>query len=141
MTFDASAAVGDDVEARNSEWNEQMRQYKCDFLADQMGLSGAKKQQFTDIYSRMDEELTRLREDLRKAEARIASLKDNATDVDYDQAIQTQLDLKGKECEVEKRYYAELRDVLTKKQLFELKRHERSFANILMRNIQKGRSK
>jgi len=120
---------------RNHEqWLSEMRELKHDFLARQLKLSAEQREKFFDIYDRMDEEMNRVQAEAKAAESRIYDADASAiTEADYDEAINAQLALKEKESEIEKQAYEELKTVLTKKQLFELKKAERDFTMQIMR--------
>lgn len=120
---------------RNREqWLSEMRELKHDFLARQLKLSAEQREKFFDIYDRMDEEMNRVQTEAKAAESRIYDADASAiTEADYDEAINAQLALKEKESEIEKQSYEELKTVLTKKQLFELKKAERDFTMQIMR--------
>ncbi len=144
ILFIIAATMATAISAQNpgrnqrQKWFEEMKELKHEFLAKQLKLSDQQREKFFDIYDRMDEELERLNAENRELERKIKTTPAaKVTDVDYDQAIQSQLDLKGRECEIEKRYYAELRNVLSKKQLFELKAAEQEFRMQVMRQHRK----
>ncbi len=124
---------------RNREqWLNEMRELKHDFLARQLRLSADQREKFFDIYDRMDEEMNRVQAEAKAAESRIYDADASAvTDADYDEAIDAQLTLKEKESEIEKRSYDELKAVLSRKQLFELKKAERDFTMQIMRQHRK----
>lgn len=124
---------------RNREqWLSEMRELKHDFLARQLRLSADQREKFFDIYDRMDEDMNRVQAEAKAAESRIYDADASAiSDADYDEAINAQLALKEKESEIEKRSYEELKTVLTRKQLFELKKAERDFAMQIMRQHRK----
>lgn len=124
---------------RNREqWLSEMRELKHDFLARQLRLSADQREKFFDIYDRMDEEMNRVQAEAKAAESRIYDADASAvSDADYDEAINAQLALKEKESEIEKRSYEELKAVLSRKQLFELKKAERDFTMQIMRQHRK----
>lgn len=127
-----------DDAANRQKWFDEMKELKHEFLARQLKLTAEQRDKFFDIYDKMDEELGRLNHDTRQLERKIRQAPaGEVSDVDYDQAIQAQIDLKGRECDIEKRYYADLRGILTKKQLFELKNAEQEFRMQLMRQHRK----
>lgn len=125
-------------ERNREQWMSEMRELKHDFLARQLKLSAEQREKFFDIYDRMDEEMDRAQAEARAAESRIYEAGDkNISEADYDEAINAQLALKAKESEIEKQSYEELKTVLTKKQLFELKKAERDFTMQIMRQHRK----
>lgn len=138
VTMTTALSAQNNGRSQRQRWFEEMKELKHEFLAKQLKITDQQRDKFFEIYDRMDEELERLNADNRELERKIKTTPAaKVSDVDYDQAIQSQLDLKGRECEIEKRYYTELRNVLSKKQLFELKAAEQEFRMQIMRQHRK----
>lgn len=136
LTIDASPRKNN--RERHGEWAKEMLNLKNEYIVKALDLSGTKKTDFIDIYSRMNEQLLRVQNEVREKETEICNNAD-ATEADYETVLNAQLDLKRRESEIEKQYYGELSDILTKEQLFKLKRIEREFMSWLMSERDKRR--
>jgi Spy/CpxP family protein refolding chaperone len=114
------------------QWLKEMREYKHSFLAKDLELSRDQQNKFFPIYDKMDDELMKVNGETRDLEQKVAD-SDKPSDLEYDMAIQAIFDLKGKEAEIEGRYLDQFREILTKRQLFQLKNSERKFSMQMMR--------
>ncbi len=115
------------------QWFKEMRQVKNEYIAKQLQLTPEQKQKFIPLYDAMDAETARLGNETRQLEKTIYGKGSNATDIEYEKAAEALYELKGKESEIELKYFQKFKTVLTKKQLFELKRAERRFSRELMK--------
>lgn len=117
-----------------SQWIKDVREYKHSFLAKELGLSREQQNKFFKVYDAMDDEIAQLNSDTRRMEKRISDMKgEDVSDLEYDAATDALFNLKAKEAEIELEYLPQLREVLTRQQLFNLKNAERKLTMTLMR--------
>lgn len=119
-----------------SQWMSEMRQYKCNYLAKELGLSKEQEQKFFPLYEEMEALTTQMEEETRAMERRLSESSD-VTDLEYEKATEALFDLKTKQGEVEKSYMDKYKSVLTPRQLFMLKGVERQFSRDLMKQHQR----
>lgn len=143
LSVTALHAQNPDNDANNmTRWLNEMREYKHTFLTQQLELTREQQARFFAVYDKMEDEINKINSDTRAMQRRIASTDDNSvTDLEYDMAIQAQFEQKKKEAEIEERYLPELKEILTKKQLFNLKEAERRFSMRMMRRHHELRDK
>lgn len=120
-----------------AKWFKEAKEMKRQFLVKELSLPKEQQKEFFDIYDKMQEEIVKLQKDTRAMEKRVNELGDNASDLDYEKATDALYELKQKEAEIDLRYYAQLKKVLTPKQMFRLKGAERRFTRQLMDHHQK----
>jgi Spy/CpxP family protein refolding chaperone len=121
-----------------TEWMAKMRQYKHDFIARELGLTEKQKTEFFAIYDCMEKERMELEGHARETERQVRARKKNATPAELDHAIKEMFDLDGKQNAVTMKYLPKLKKVLTRQQLFDLKRAERNFQRDLMEQQRQG---
>lgn len=139
MPVAASAQQKAPAQSRE-QWFKEMREYKHQFLAKELGLTKAQEKQFYAVYDEMDDKLLEVGEETRALENKVKSAGDKATDVDYDRAIDAIISQKAKEGEIERTYMTKLKTILNKNQLFQLKAAERKFAKDIMKHHRRLRS-
>lgn len=136
---DTATAQTDDA-GKRQKWLKDMRQYKHEFLIKQLNLTREQRDKFFALYDKMEDEINSLNSETREMERRIYDNPDGqVTDLEYELATKALVDLKGKECEIERGYYEQMADVVSKKQLFELKKAERDFSMQMMKHSRRSR--
>ena len=88
----------------------------------------------------MGKEIYQVNREARELERKI-SAKQDATDDEYLQAAETMRTVKAKECEIEAKYFEKFEKILSKKQLFQLKRAENNFTRDVLNNKKEGGKK
>lgn len=116
---------------------DEMRQYKREFLVKELNLSRDQQNQFFPVYDQMDSEINQIAEETRDLEAKVMENAD-ATDTEVESAARTVFEQKKREGEVEMVYFDKFKEILTPKQLLNLKNAERKFTQQLVRH---GRAK
>ena len=119
-----------------SQWANEMLETKHKFIIEQVGLTPAQQQQFMPLYEAMEKEIFQTNRDARSL-ARNVEKKKNPSDADYMQAAEALSNAKVREGEIEAKYFAKFTKILSKRQLFLLKKAENDFA----RNMLQGRKK
>ncbi|MDE7025043.1 MAG: Spy/CpxP family protein refolding chaperone [Paramuribaculum sp.] len=119
--------------AKFGQWMDDMRQVKVEYVAKELNLNPQQKEKFAPIYDAMNKEIGKLTHETRSLEKSVRAKGSAATDLEYDKATEAMVELKGKESAIEKKYYGQLKSVLTKQQLFNLPKAERKFTRELMK--------
>ena len=122
------------------QWMNEIRQYRRVYFTKELGLSKEQQNKFFAIYDEMEEQISRIDEDTRVMERRIAEATD-ASDVAYEKATEAMYDAKVSQAELERNYMEKFKNVLDKKQLFELKSVERQFQRDMLKQHQRLRSR
>ena len=90
----------------------------------------------------MDDAVTALNDEARSVETKIYEAPEGSvTDLEYENATRILLEVKQKEADIEKEYYAKFESILNKRQLFELRKVERDFTIQLLRYHRKAGKK
>lgn len=114
------------------QWMKEMRQFKHEFLTKELDLSAEQQSKFFTAYDKMEEEIRTIERQTRQLERDIIKKGKDATDLEYEKAAEACYELPTKKNAVEMRYFNEYREILTKKQLFQLSGAERKFTRIIM---------
>ncbi|MCM1076827.1 MAG: hypothetical protein NC411_05660 [Bacteroides sp.] len=130
--------IGSQAQQRPSDrerevWMKEMQQYKNDFIAKKLALTEEQKDKFLPLYNSMDEYIRKVQDEAEKLYRQTAKKGGNATDLEYEKAAEAFYELKGRENEIEMKYFKDYKEILTPKQLFQLKDAERDFTRQLMR--------
>lgn len=118
--------------AEYKQWMEQMKNYKHDFLARELNLTADQKEEFFRLYDKREDEKWKLGREVRKMERDIMKKGDEATDLELEKASDAAVELAGRQNEIDRRYHAEFKKILSKRQLFKLAEAERKFQKSLM---------
>ncbi len=114
------------------EWMKKLKNLKQEYLIKQLDLTEAQRSEFFRIYDEKENERMAAEQKLRVAERNIRAKADAATDADYDAAIAAQYKLNSELADIEAKYEPQLRKVLTRRQLFNLRGAEHGFQRKLM---------
>ncbi len=136
----AAQGKGHNKEDRE-EWFRQLREFKHEYLAKELGLSAEQQKLFFPIYDTMSTERRDARRKLRHAEHELKKKGKAATEADYENVARMQLELKGVENDIETRYYPQFKKTLTAKQLVELKNVETKFAELVRKYYHEKKDK
>lgn len=125
---------------QRKQWMREMRKAKIEYLTKELDLDQSHQDEFTTTYSEMETELHKLGHDTREYGRQIRRKMNSdakVSDVEYDKASEALFELKGKENEIEMRYYEKFRKILTPQQLFKLKIAEQQWTRELMKHRNK----
>lgn len=122
------------------KWFKEMREYKHNFLTKELDLSREQQREFFPLYDEMEDLTFQLINETRLLERKVADNGDKATDIELDKATEALFELKCKEGEIEKNYLKKFQPILSKKQLFLLKRAERKYIRDIMKHNRRLRS-
>lgn len=120
------------TEAERKQWMAEMTQYKHDFMSRELQLTDEQKEEFFKAYDAMDRERWTLEHEARRAERQVLKKGASATEQEMEQATDAAFALEGKQHQVTMKYLPRFKAVLTKVQMFNLKRVERDFQRSLM---------
>lgn len=124
------------------QFRDDIREYKHNYFRQKLDLSREQAASFFDLYDKMDDAVTALNDEARTVETKIYDAPDGTiTDIEYEIATRTLLEVKEKEAAIEKEYYAQFAEILNKKQLFELRKVERDFTMQLLKYHHKNGKK
>lgn len=115
------------------KWLSEVRNYKQEYLARELQLTKEQQAKFFPIYNEMDEELNKAAVETRDLEAKVTEDKD-ASDTEVSAAARALFEQKGRESEIELRYFDRYKEILTPRQLIRLKAAERKFTQQLVRH-------
>jgi Spy/CpxP family protein refolding chaperone len=139
VSFGAYADTTDNNSSDREQWMSEMRQYKRTYFIKELGLSKEQQDKFFPIYEALDEQLRQLDDEVRVMEKRVADASD-ATDLEYEKATEAMYEAKVKQADLEKASMQKFKEILSKKQLFELKGVERQFSRDIISRHQRLRS-
>lgn len=123
----AGSASAQKQQKDRAAWVKEMQRVKHEYLVKELSLTKEQQAKFFPIYDAMDEEMRRLFDETRDMETQIRKKGDKATDIELERATDAQFNVKAREAAIEKAYYPKLKQVLSKRQLFNLKHAERRF--------------
>lgn len=118
--------------AEYKQWMEQMKKYKHDFLARELNLTAEQKEKFFQLYDKREDEKWKIGRDVRKMERDVLKKGAEATDLELEKAADAAMELPGRQNEIDRRYHAEFKKILSKRQLFKMADAERKFQKSLM---------
>ena len=122
------------------QWMNEMQQYKRTYFAKELDLTREQQNKFFPLYEEMEAQIRRIDEDTRVMERRVSEAGDDAANIEYEKATEAMYDAKVKEASLEKDYMARFREILSPRQLFQLKAVERRFSREMMRQHHRIRS-
>ncbi len=114
-------------------WMKEIQQYKNDFIAKKLDMTDEQRDKFMPLYNSMDEEIRKVQEESEQLSRQIIAKDGEATDLEYEKAAEAMYELKGRENNIEMKYFDEYKAILTPVQLFKLKDAEKDFTRELMK--------
>lgn len=117
--------------ADRQRWLGEMRTLKHDFIARELELDQEQKDRFFELYDSMEDDIASLNTETREAETRVAS-DSEATDLMIQNTARTVFEQKRAEGQIEMTYFDQFSQILTPRQLLQLKNAERKFTQQLV---------
>lgn len=108
------------------EMRRELREYKLNFLAEEMDLDEAAKAKFAEIFEENFDAQSQLFRESHKAKKELDAKK-NPTDEDYNAYQKVQNSVKQREQALDARYRDKLSKVLNSKQMYKLQQGEEKF--------------
>lgn len=120
-------------------WLDEMRNVKHEYIARDLDLSKEQQREFFTLYDQMEDEISRLNTDTRDAESRLSADAD-ASDLAIENAARLVFEQKRAEGQIEMTYFEKFKEILTPRQLLQLKNTERKFTQQLVKRHRRPRS-
>lgn len=127
-------AQKNDNGADRQRWRKEMRQLKNDFMVRELKLTNDQREKFLPAYNAMEDEIDAVNRDTRKMTREVEKKGDAATELEYEKATDAMFEAKAREGAIEKKYVKQFRSVLSREQMFKLKRVEQKFTRELMKH-------
>lgn len=134
-----SAAAAEPTPAERAAWLKEMTKFKHDYFAKELGLTADQQKQFFAYYDAMDAETRKLAEETRALSKAVSAKGSKATDTERIKAAEAEYEFKGKENQIEMKYFAKFKTVLTPAQLLKLRHVERHFNRMIIKEHKKRR--
>lgn len=112
----------------DNKWLNEVRNYKHSFLIKELDMTDEQSKEFIPIYTEMENKIYQTNREARKLEQEISATSLHVSDEEYERVATILSQVKTKEAEIEQEYFQRYSKILTKKQLFLLKRAENRFA-------------
>lgn len=106
---------------------EDIREFKHNAFAQQLSLSNEQQEEFFKLYDQMDDELMAVNEETRKLERKVRN-NDEAADAEVLAAARALYNQKKTEADIEQKYFEKFSDILTPRQMLNLRTVERWIA-------------
>lgn len=116
------------VPQQENKWMNEVRNFKHSFLIKETEMTEEQSNNFIPLYSEMEDKIYQANREARKLEQEITLSQKEISEENYLNAATVLSQVKEKEAEIEKHYFAIFSNILSKKQLFMLKRAENRFA-------------
>lgn len=133
-----SAAQGPANPAERQRWISEIRSYKHEFISKELNLTREQENAFFPIYDEMEEQIEKLNNETRELERRVSE-DENASDLELQNAARTIFELKRAEGQIEMTYFDKFSEILTPRQLVQLKPAERKFTQQLINSHRRAR--
>ena len=140
ISFNIDAQAQKQSKADRDKWLKEVREYKHDKLVEETDMSAAQKAEFLPLYSAMEQEIYQVNIDARNLENKIANSTDDISELEYEKAAEALAEVKSREGDIELKYYKKFEKILSKKQLFLLKRAENRFTRDMLTHNRIGKS-
>lgn len=111
----------------------ELKPYQHRFLAKDLNLTNEQARDFMAEYDKMNEALEQVAEETRALEKNTLE-NDKATDTELEAAAQAVFELKQKEARIELEYFEKFKEILSPRQLLQLKSSERRFTQSLIKH-------
>ena len=120
-------AYGQKQEGKSrEEMRKEIQEFKIKYLAQEMELTDAQREQFAPLYDRMCTERWKLFQNARQLERKVKRNKE-ATEADYQAAAKAMTEAREKDADLMKSYDAQFSKFLSAKQMFKMKEAEQEF--------------
>lgn len=109
---------------------EKLKSHKIAFLTDRLQLTEGEAEKFWPLYRSYEAERRELKEDIF-----IENLNAGISEKEAEKALDNMIDIKTKELELQKRYIAKFRSVISAKKVIELYKAEKEFKAAMVKRI------
>jgi len=117
--------------AQRGQRKQQLEQLRKQFIEEKLGLSDNAADQFWGVYNKYEEERKGVRREMRRLKASFNAL----SDIELAAAIDRYFQLQEKELKIDKKYFLELKKVITIRQIAVLYQAENKFKQEVLKKI------
>lgn len=110
-----------------NKWMNEVRNFKHSFLVKETEMTEEQSKEFIPLYTEMENKIYQVNSDARKIEQETSRSQKEISDDEYFATATALSKVKSKEAEIEDHYFTLFSKILSKKQLFLLKRAEKRF--------------
>lgn len=138
----ADLAIADTTEKvpqQGNRWMEEIKNFKHSFLIKETEMTDEQSKEFLPLYKEMEDKIYQANKEARTFEQELSTTSRDITDNDYERAAIGLSQVKTKEAEIENQYFEKFSAILSKKQLFLLKRAENRFAIEMLNHNRQSR--
>lgn len=128
------------AKTNRSKWLKEVREYKYDKLIEETEMTKAQQSEFFPLYSAMESAVYQVNLEARQMESKLSNSKDEISDSEYERVANALAEVKTKEAQIELEYYHKFEKILSKKQLFLLKRAETRFTRDMLNHHKRSQT-
>ncbi len=141
LLISLSALADKPQKGSRDQWDREMLEFRHEYFAKELALRDDQKTAFFALHDKMVEERRAVRREVRAAKEELKKKGNAATQADYDRVANLEYELKGRENDIEMRYYEQFKKILTPEQLYKLKDVERAYAQLIRDQYRHGKKK
>ena len=120
--------------AQNKKMQERIKSMRIAFITEELSLTPEEAQQFWPIFNQFEAERKAL-----KKSYNIPSDLNDASDTQAEEAVAASLDMEEKEIALKRKYYAQLKNVLSAQKIAKLRKANRAFKEKIVKIINERR--
>ena len=117
-----------------------MRDYKMSFLVKETEMTDEQKEKFAPLYTEMETLIYKTNREARVIEQQVTKAGNNVDEKKYEEAAKAMSQVKEKLANIENKYFSEFSKILSKKQMFLLKRAENRFSIEMLNQNKKSKT-
>ncbi len=121
---------------KHEEKKEKVEAMKIGFITQQMNLTPEEAQKFWPVYNQMNNEIESLRKERHLARENVKDNFETMTDPEFEKLINDELASRQKEFDIQKKYVAQFKAVVSIKKVAQFYRAEEQFKRKLLEKIQ-----
>lgn len=115
-----------------TEWMKGVREYKREMLIQDVELTKEQQEQFLPLYQKMEDEIMKVNKEVRDMAEKISNSKEEVSELEYGMAAEAIVNNSAVRAQIEADYFKQFAQILSKRQLFLLKRAENQFAKSII---------
>ena len=121
---------------KHEEKKEKVEAMKIGFITQQMNLTPEEAQKFWPVYNQMNNEIENLRKERQLSRENVKDNFETMTDPEFEKLINDELASRQKEFDIQKKYVAQFKAVVSIKKVAQFYRAEEQFKRKLLEKIQ-----
>lgn len=122
--------------AKMEQKKEKVEAMKIGFITQQMNLTPEEAQKFWPVYNQMNNEIENLRKERQLSRENVKDNFETMTDPEFEKLINDELASRQKEFDIQKKYVAQFKAVVSIKKVAQFYRAEEQFKRKLLEKIQ-----